>query len=322
VLLFGVQLLNKPNNLIGDPKVFHIVYKTTNTINNKIYIGKHSTNNLNDGYLGSGKYLNRAINKYGPDSFKREILGKFATEEEAFLLERELVTADFCNRPDTYNLVPGGSGNWYGTVSVKNSKGETAFLLVGDPRIGVTWFHQQVGLTTVKDADGKTYQVPVDDPRIISGELVGVFKGMVSVKDCNGNTCSVSKDDPRYLSGELVHVFKGTISVKDTEGNKFHVPKDDPRYLSGELVGIRKGGRPTTLGRFAINNGTQTRFIPKGELIPEGWKKGPHKKCQHYHGLPTTKGKILINDGVTMKFIWQEEYIPEGWTKGRIKKEK
>ena len=53
---------------------YHIIYKTTNLINGKIYVGMHSTDNLNDGYLGSGWILKQAIKKYGKENFKREVL--------------------------------------------------------------------------------------------------------------------------------------------------------------------------------------------------------------------------------------------------------
>ena len=50
-----------------------IIYKTTNHFNGKIYIGKHRTYNLDDDYLGSGKHLQRAIEKHGANNFKKEI---------------------------------------------------------------------------------------------------------------------------------------------------------------------------------------------------------------------------------------------------------
>lgn len=42
-----------------------IIYETTNLINGRIYIGAHKTNDINDSYLGSGKYLLKAVKKHG-----------------------------------------------------------------------------------------------------------------------------------------------------------------------------------------------------------------------------------------------------------------
>lgn len=92
--------------------MLYLIYQTTNLLNNKIYIGKHQTNNLDDGYIGSGKHLNRAIKKYGLENFKTEILFKFDTEQEMNAKEAELVTEDFCSREDTYNICVGGQGGW------------------------------------------------------------------------------------------------------------------------------------------------------------------------------------------------------------------
>jgi hypothetical protein len=88
----------------------YIIYKTTNNINNKIYIGKHQTNNLDDGYLGSGKYLKNAIKKYGKENFTREILHYCTSLEELNEKEAEIVNASFVLRDDTYNLALGGEG--------------------------------------------------------------------------------------------------------------------------------------------------------------------------------------------------------------------
>jgi hypothetical protein len=86
--------------------MFYIIYKTTNTITNKFYIGKHQTNDLNDGYLGSGKLLRRAIQKYGRQNFQREILYIFDNENDMNKKEKELVVVS----EDTYNLCDGGQG--------------------------------------------------------------------------------------------------------------------------------------------------------------------------------------------------------------------
>ena len=92
--------------------MFYTVYKVTNQINGKIYVGKHQTNNLDDWYLGSGKNLKRAIEKHGRPNFKKEILFIFDNEQDMNDKEAELVTAEFVARKDTYNLCIGGQGGF------------------------------------------------------------------------------------------------------------------------------------------------------------------------------------------------------------------
>jgi len=92
--------------------MFFTIYKITNTINNKIYIGKHQTKDLNDGYMGSGKHLRYSIIKYGIENFKKEILFQFDNEADMNAKEAKLVTEEFCLREDTYNLCPGGKGGF------------------------------------------------------------------------------------------------------------------------------------------------------------------------------------------------------------------
>ena len=102
-----------------------IVYVTVCTVNNKIYVGCHKTEDptIFDGYLGCGVYTSRpssykksytpfqyAVNKYGIDKFKRCILKVVDNEEEAKQLEAEIVTLDFIKRKDTYNIKLGGDG--------------------------------------------------------------------------------------------------------------------------------------------------------------------------------------------------------------------
>lgn len=97
---------------INEVKRYHFIYKTTNLMTNKYYVGMHSTSNLKDGYLGSGKRLRYSIRKYGESNFKLEILEFFSTREELVERERELVDENLIKDPNCLNLKPGGSGGF------------------------------------------------------------------------------------------------------------------------------------------------------------------------------------------------------------------
>lgn len=88
----------------------YLIYKVTNKLNNRFYVGKHKTENRDDDYLGSGILIKRAIKKYGKENFVKELLFECATEEEMNQRETDIVDADFVAREDTYNVAVGGDG--------------------------------------------------------------------------------------------------------------------------------------------------------------------------------------------------------------------
>ena len=90
--------------------MFFTVYKITNNLNGKYYVGKHKTENLNDKYLGSGTKIKLAIKKYGKENFTKEFLYVFDNEIDMKNKEQEIVTEDFCKLPDNYNMCEGGGG--------------------------------------------------------------------------------------------------------------------------------------------------------------------------------------------------------------------
>ena len=86
-----------------------VIYKTTNLINGKIYIGKNKSNT--NWYLGSGKLLLYAIKKYGKENFKKEIIEECQSLEH--MREREIYWIDKFdarNRNIGYNIQIGGDG--------------------------------------------------------------------------------------------------------------------------------------------------------------------------------------------------------------------
>lgn len=90
----------------------YYIYETRNLINEKIYIGAHSSNKENDDYLGSGTLLVKAIQKYGKESFSKTILEYFDSEEAMYAKEAEIVNKNFVMQENNYNISLGGRGGW------------------------------------------------------------------------------------------------------------------------------------------------------------------------------------------------------------------
>lgn len=231
----------------------YLVYKVTNRFNGKIYIGVHSTLNKNDRYMGSGTEIRKAIKKEGRKSFVKEILFTFDTREEMLSKEKELVTKEFCLREDTYNCIIGGG--YYDT-------------------------HEMV---VVKDKEGQIYKIYKEDPRYLSGEFVGIAKGIpynkgkLNVRDADGNTFQVDVTDPRYLSGELVHTSTG----KKQHYNQSWLGKnhsEDAKQKIGLANSVKqKGESNSQFGTCWVTNGIENKKIKKEQLevyIIDGFYKG------------------------------------------------
>ena len=89
---------------------YNYIYKITNIKNNKYYIGMHSTNNLDDGYMGSGKRLWYSINYHGKENHVKEILEYLPSRKLLKKRERELVSKELVGEELCLNLKVGGEG--------------------------------------------------------------------------------------------------------------------------------------------------------------------------------------------------------------------
>jgi hypothetical protein len=134
--------------------MYYTIYKITNKINNKIYIGQHKTDNLDDGYMGSGVLIKRAIIKYGIEQFEKEILYVFEDADTMCLMESEIVDEEFVKRDDTYNLSTGGRGSWYGCYSqgLNNKVGQCYILRdrIKESDEYAEWFSRKVTNSLLK----------------------------------------------------------------------------------------------------------------------------------------------------------------------------
>jgi len=88
---------------------YHYLYKITRT-DGAYYIGVHSTNDLDDGYFGSGRKLKKSIQQYGIEQHTLDIVDFFNDRDSLYEAEKVAVNLNTLADPNCLNLKPGGSG--------------------------------------------------------------------------------------------------------------------------------------------------------------------------------------------------------------------
>ncbi len=216
----------------------YTVYKTTNIINGKIYIGVHKTSNIDDGYLGSGSNLKPDIIKYGKENFKKEILFVFSSAEEAFKKEKELVNVQFILDENTYNIYPGGAGFdlalYNLNVPERKAKNRRAAAAMRESPILQTPEYKEKMKEVYKNIGEKNRQAHKDGSRKVSEEFKMAFKG--------------KKHSQKILE-------------KMSEFQKIN----------------QAGEKNSQFGTRWCNDGVNNIKIAKGEEIPEGYHLGKVK---------------------------------------------
>ena len=110
-------------------KKYHYIYKIKNLINEKYYIGMHSTDNIDDDYFGSGYKIRRSIKKYGKNNHIKEIIEFLPNRDSLKCRERELVSETVLKDILCMNLVIGGGGGFISESGVKEGRRVTDEIL-------------------------------------------------------------------------------------------------------------------------------------------------------------------------------------------------
>jgi hypothetical protein len=92
----------------------YLIYKITNQINGRYYIGRHRTNDINDSYMGSGKGILNAVKKYGSENFTKEIIAESWNETNLWEIEKIIVNEEVVKDPKSYNMTYGGKHYLHG----------------------------------------------------------------------------------------------------------------------------------------------------------------------------------------------------------------
>lgn len=225
--------------------MFYTIYKTTNLINGKYYIGKHKTQNLDDMYLGSGKILKHAINKHGINNFTREYLFIFDNEEDMNNKEAELVSEEFIKEDTNYNLKIGGEGGW----DYINNREDAAYYR----KLAVDKY-----VELMKDDDFR-------------------YNFIQAIKDEYASRC---KDKILLQNKNISIALKEYHKVNDN-GFKGKSHTEEFKERIGKINSIKqKGSNNSQYGMMWIYSLEEkiSKRISKDEFIPEGWYKGRKMK--------------------------------------------
>lgn len=285
--------------------MYYLIYKTTNLLNGKFYIGKHQTENKDDSYLGSGVALEKAIKKYGRNNFIREILFECDSEEEMNQKEKEIITDDLIKNKNCYNIGLGGEGGamFKGRHHTKETKQKLREISSGKHLTEETKqklreknkgriFSEETRKKISEKAKERysLNNMSNKSKEKISESLIAYYdaKGRKNKRrikrkklnldiDKNGKQCYIYKDDKEY------RVYKEELEYYLNNGWKIGRNPLVREKLSKKLKGSGCGKNNSVYGTKWMYNDKlkQTKMI-KPELIEEylnnGWKFGCKNK--------------------------------------------
>ena len=322
--------------------MYGYIYKITNTINNKIYIGKHKSETFDLRYWGGGIALNAAYKKYGKKNFTREILEWCETAE--LLNDREIFWISEFNACDPsigYNCSPGGDGailvgdknGMYGKHHTNESKqkisktlndmflaGEINLQHLDGDKNGMYGRHhsdqsKQRMSATALDLEYHWYTDGVKNIQCNKHEAIP-----------DGFHLGYTMSDSHL---ENVRIAQGKID-RYGENNPFYgkTHTSDTRKAISDTLKSKK--------RHWYTNGYDNLFISEGESIPDGFKPGlsitdeTRKKqsdvkkgllagCRN--GMYGRHDLCVYKDGVNKRIKPEllDDYLANGWTRGRCK---
>lgn len=206
--------------------MYYTIYKVTNNINGKHYIGKHQTEDLDDGYMGSGNLIKRAIKKHGWENLTKEILHVFQTESEMNAKEKELVIVS----EESYNLCEGGRGG-FGYVNANGMNINIKFRKVAGQKSGRIHADKM-------GSDPQYRKVVVD--RFLAA-IVDANKSTFTGKRHSDETKRIIGEKNKKFSG-CDHPHYGSMWITNGIINK-KIKKTDPieiGYRRGRIDGNKK----------------------------------------------------------------------------------
>lgn len=243
----------------------HYLFKITNKINGKYYYAKHSTDDINDGYMGSGTYIKNAIAKYGIESFDKEVRMLFRCEALAYEWEEYLShDEDWPNDNKCYNQVFGGDG--FDSRSAREmSKKAVVFCKDNNKWIYDNKFHAAIKEKNVGFYNSQTQQnLALKAHESMKTQEIGIY-------------------DPNNDWGQQINASQ-----------RMHIPENELKRINT----IKKnkslsGAKNAMWGKSWYTNGTDNILLRYTDSIPVGFKLGRHLKINVSNRIRNINGTFL-----------------------------
>lgn len=267
------------NNMYG------YIYKTTNIVNNKIYIGQHRYSAFDETYIGSGTLLWKAINKYGRDNFICEMLEECNSFEELNVKENYYIQLYKSNNLEIgYNMTSGGQG----TVDYK---------------------HTEVAKQKISKHNAKYWK----------------NKNLSASTKLKLSTSHKGKTQSLEARINKANKLKGHAYWGPKEGYwKTHKFSDEHRlHIRLSLLGKSPANKGTRLTmEQKINVSIKTKEAMRRPEVQEKLRKRPRTDELKKKLSNAIKGRKFVTDGVVNKQVKPEEvehYLSQGFKLGLTK---
>lgn len=219
-------------------KKYHYIYKITRN-DGKYYIGLHSTDNLDDGYFGSGKRLWYSIKKYGKDAHTKEIIEFLPSREELKKREAELVNEECVTDPMCMNIRLGGEG---GFEHINSDPRKREWSIKGN----------------VVSKEKRKNKFLTDEKyreMILNNLEIGRKKSLSNLQN----------EDTKEK--RIAHLY---LACKNAQSESAKQKRKETMAKNGHS----QGEQNSQFGTMWITNGVESVKIKKDDSIPEGWYKG------------------------------------------------
>jgi len=313
----------------------HIIYKIVNLINGKEYIGKHSTFDIRDNYMGSGKILKFAKDKYGMDNFIKEILFVFDNEEEMNNKEIELLSEDYLVRKDTYNIKPGGNGGCGKRTKESIEKFKVTWSLKPQSEKDIINLNRNLKLINLTRTPEQKENISKAKKGKSWDEIYGVEKSQELKKQASERNKGKSFFEGKSHTEESkLKMRDSTTGFKHSEETKKKMKKAKEGYIPTHRIGSNITEEHKKRISLSLKNRTKEErqkiakkmfkkvkiLNEKGELVEEFESIKSFKEYCIKNGLPTVRlRESYENDGKIIKSLRNKKmkkYI--GWSAVKV----